>query len=259
MEDYMKKMALPLAIAGLVALTACNQQAPTESAAPAAAAEVALDTTDKRLSYGIAYSLGVRMTQDSIPLDNDAFMAGVSDALTGGEGKMTAEEIQAEMAAYQEKAQAEMEATQAVSSTANAAAGAAFLAENGTREGVVITESGLQYEIIEAGDGAKPDASDTVEVHYTGTLVDGTVFDSSHQRGQTVSFGVGQVIPGWTEALQLMSVGSKWKVFIPSELGYGEGGAGAAIGPNSALIFEVELISIPSQEQAAAAEAAAAG
>ena len=133
---------------------------------------------------------------------------------------------------------------------ANAAAGAAFLEENAAREGVMTTESGLQYEVVEAGDGASPSAEDSVEVHYRGTLIDGTEFDSSYARGEPVTFGVTQVIPGWTEALQLMQVGSKYKLFIPSELAYGPGGAGGRIGPNSTLIFDVELLSIPSQENA---------
>ena len=120
------------------------------------------------------------------------------------------------------------------------------------------TESGLQYEILTAGEGSKPSAEDTVELHYKGTLVDGTEFDSSYSRGETVSFGVSQVIPGWTEALQLMPVGSKWKLAIPSELAYGAGGAGQVIGPNAALVFEVELVSIPS-EAAAEGDAAAEG
>ena len=130
------------------------------------------------------------------------------------------------------------------SAEVNAQQGAAFLAENATKEGVTVLESGLQYSVITMGDGPKPGPSDTVEVHYRGTLIDGTEFDSSYSRNSTVSFGVTQVIPGWTEALQLMPVGSKWNLYIPSELAYGPGGAGGAIGPNATLIFEVELISI---------------
>jgi FKBP-type peptidyl-prolyl cis-trans isomerase len=198
------------------------------------------------------------MAADNVPMDVDAFTAGLRDALEGGEPRMTQEEITAEMQAYQEKMAAEQQVVQAEMATANAAAAAAYLAENATVEGVVVTESGLQYQIIEAGEGAMPGADDTVEVHYRGTLVDGTEFDSSYARGETVSFGVGQVIPGWTEALQLMPVGSKWKLAIPPELGYGAGGAGQMIGPNSALIFEVELVSIPSQAEVAEAPAEAA-
>ncbi len=244
----MKKYALPLALVSVLGLQACNQQSSTgDAAAPAAPAEVALETTEQRLSYGIAYGLGQRMAADGVPMDVDAFSAGLRDAVAGAQPRMTQEEIAAEMQAYQEKAVAEQQATQAALAEANAAAAATFLQENGAREGVVTTESGLQYEILEAGEGAKPGPEDTVEVHYRGTLIDGTEFDSSYSRGETVSFGVGQVIAGWTEALQLMPVGSKWKLAIPPELGYGAGGAGQMIGPNAALLFEVELISIPSQ------------
>lgn len=259
----MNKYALPLAVASLVALQACNQQTADsgktpETAAASTPAAVQLETTEQRLSYGIALTLGQRMKADAVPMDVDAFTAGLRDALTGAEPRLTEEEIGAEMQAYQQQAAAEQQAAQAVLAEANLAASAAFLAENAAREGVTVTESGLQYEVVEAGDGPLPGADDTVEVHYRGTLADGTEFDSSYSRGETVTFGVGQVIPGWTEALQLMPVGSTYKLVIPPELGYGAGGAGQAIGPNAALVFDVELISIPSQEEAAApAEAAA--
>ena len=261
----MKKYALPLALAAVVTLQACNQQSGDSAApAPSAPAAAQLDTTEQRLSYGIAYTLGQRMKADEVPMDVDAFAAGLRDALTGADPLLTEEEIGAEMQAYQEQAAAEQQAAQAALAEANEAAAVAFLAENATREGVVVTDSGLQYEIIEAGDGPIPGPDDTVEVHYSGTLIDGTEFDSSYTRGETVTFGVGQVIPGWTEALQLMPVGSKWKLVIPPELGYGAGGAGQVIGPNAALVFDVELISIPSQAEAAAeaeaeAEAEASG
>lgn len=249
----MKKYVLPFALVGLVGLQACNEQTTsTESAAAPAAEAVALETTKQRLSYGIAFGLGQRMAQDGVPMDVAAFSAGFRDGVEGGEPLMTQEEIAAEMQAFQEKMVAEQQATQSALGEANLAAAAAFLEENKAREGVMVTESGLQYEVVEAGEGAKPGPEDTVEVHYRGTLVDGTEFDSSYGRGETVTFGVGQVIPGWTEALQLMSVGSKYKLVIPPELGYGAGGAGQMIGPNSALIFDVELISIPSQAEAAA-------
>ena len=255
----MKKYALPFALVGLVSLQACNQQTASTESAPApaaapAAAEVSLESTDQRLSYGIAFGLGQRMAQDGMPMDIDAFAAGFRDGAEGKEGKMTQEEIAAEMQAYQEKMMAEQQAAQAALGEANLAAANAYMEENKAREGVVVTESGLQYEIIEAGEGNKPGAEDTVEVHYRGTLIDGTEFDSSYKRGETVTFGVGQVIPGWTAALQLMPVGSKWNLYIPPELGYGAGGAGQMIGPNAALIFEVELVAIPSQDVKPAAE-----
>jgi FKBP-type peptidyl-prolyl cis-trans isomerase len=254
----MKKYVLPLALISMVTLQACNEEAAKTDTATAEA-PLALETSSQRLSYGIAYGMGLRMSQDSVPMDVGAFTAGLSDALSGAEPRMTEEEIGAEMQAYQEKAAAEQQAAQAAAGEANLAAAAAFLAENAAKEGVVVTESGLQYEIMEAGDGAVPTAEDTVEVHYRGTLMDGTEFDSSYSRNQTASFGVTQVIPGWVEALQLMPVGSKWKLVIPSELAYGAGGAGGTIGPNATLIFEVELISIAEKVAAEAAPAAAEG
>lgn len=255
----MKKYALPLVMVSLVTLQACNEKTDTAASTAAPAAEtVALDTTEQRLSYGIAYGLGQRMAQDGVPMNVAAFSEGFRHGVEGTAARMTDEEIAAEMQAFQEKMVAEQQATQAALGEANSVAAAAFLEENKAREGVVVTESGLQYEVLEAGEGAKPGPEDTVEVHYRGTLVDGTEFDSSYGRGQTVSFGVGQVIAGWTEALQLMPVGSKYRLVIPPELGYGAGGAGQMIGPNAALIFEVELVSIPSQDAAEEAPAEAA-
>jgi FKBP-type peptidyl-prolyl cis-trans isomerase len=251
----MKKYALPLALVGLVSLAACNEQMDsTEDATPLSAPldAVALESTEQRLSYGIAFGLGQRMAQDGMAMDIDSFVAGFRDGAAGNEGKMTQDEIAAELQSYQEKMLAEQQASQAAMGDANLAAANAYLEANKAKEGVIVTETGLQYEVIEAGEGAMPGADDTVEVHYRGTLVDGTEFDSSYSRGETVTFGVGQVIPGWTEALQLMPAGSKWKLHIPPALGYGAGGAGQMIGPNSALIFDVELVSIPSQAEAAA-------
>jgi len=253
----MNKLTLPLVLISLIGLQACNQQA--QEAPTAAAQEVALETSEQRLSYGIALGLGQRMVADGMQMDVDAFAAGLRDAVEGAQPRLTQEQITAEMLAFQEKAEAEQAANQAALAEANVAAAEVFLAENAAREGVTVTESGLQYEILEAAEGPIPSAEDTVEVHYRGTLVDGTEFDSSYGRGQTVEFGVGQVIAGWTEALQLMPMGSKWKLVIPPELAYGSAGAGQMIGPNAALIFEVELVSIPSQQAEDAAEAAAEG
>jgi FKBP-type peptidyl-prolyl cis-trans isomerase len=258
----MKTHLLPFALISFLALQACNQQsaapAGEQSSSPATAAADSLTTPEQRLSYGIALGLGQRMRADGMKLDLDAFQAGLTDGINEATPRLTQEEIAAEMKAYQEKAAAEHEAAQAALGETNAAAAKTFLAENGAREGVVTTESGLQYEILTEGTGPKPGPEDTVEVHYVGTLVDGTTFDSSVDRGEPVTFGVGQVIPGWTEALQLMPVGSKWKLAIPAELAYGSGGAGRVIGPNAALIFEVELLSIPSQATGEAAEKPAA-
>jgi FKBP-type peptidyl-prolyl cis-trans isomerase len=262
MERTMKMYLLPLALVSVIALQACDQKqstAPTEpaSAETAPAAESGLTSTEERLSYGIAYGLGQRMKADGVPLDAKSFSLGLSDALDGKDSRMTQEEIAAEMQAYQEQANAENEAAQAALAEANIAAAEAFLAANAAKEGVVTTESGLQYEVITEGTGPIPGPDDTVEVHYRGTLTDGTEFDSSYSRGETVTFGVGQVIPGWTEALQLMPVGSKWELAIPADLAYGAGGAGQVIGPNAALVFEVELIAIPSEEESEASEPAA--
>ncbi len=263
----MKKYLLPLALVSVVALQACDKikmpdttgdaaKAPAGDAAKAPAS-ADLATTEQRLSYGIGYNIGQRMKADGVPLDSAPFSSGVSDAITGAKSRMTEEEIATEMQAYQEKAAAEHEVAQKALSEANTAAAAAFLAQNAAKAGVVTTKSGLQYEVITAGTGPKPSADDTVEVHYRGTLVDGTEFDSSYSRGETVTFGVGQVIPGWTEALQLMPAGSKWKLVIPPELAYGAGGAGQVIGPNAALVFEVELVAIPGPEKKGDAGAAA--
>ena len=253
----MKKYALPLALVATLTLQACNQQPAPETVDSAAA--VTLEDSNQRLSYGIAFGLGQRMAADGVQMDVDAFSAGLRDAMEGSEPRMTQEEIQAEMQAYQERAMAEQQAAITAAGEANEATSAAFLAENGAREGVVTTESGLQYEVLEAGEGASPGADDTVEVHYRGTLVDGTEFDSSYKRGETVSFGVSQVIAGWTEALQLMSPGAKWKLFIPSDLAYGPAGAGNLIGPNAALVFEVELVAVTAAAEQAPEAAAAEG
>ena len=225
------------------ALIACQEQA--KEPAP-----VTFDTPEKRLSYGIALRMSERMVADGMVMDVDAYALGMRDACEGAEARLTEEEINAEMMAFQEKVEAEREAAQAQVAEGNAEAGAAFLAENAQREGIIVTDSGLQYEVVTAGDGASPGPDDQVEVHYRGTLIDGTVFDSSYDRGQTVTFGVTQVIPGWTEALQLMKEGDKYNLYIPSDLAYGAGGAGQVIGPNSTLIFEVELIKILAEDAA---------
>ena len=225
------------------ALIACQEQA--KEPAP-----VTLDTPEKRLSYGIALRMSERMVADGMVMDVDAYALGMRDAFEGAEARLTEEEINAEMMAFQEKVEAEREAAQAQVAEGNAEAGVAFLAENAQREGIIVTDSGLQYEVVTAGDGASPGPDDQVEVHYRGTLIDGTVFDSSYDRGQTVTFGVTQVIPGWTEALQLMKEGDKYNLYIPSDLAYGAGGAGQVIGPNSTLIFEVELIKILAEDAA---------
>lgn len=224
------------------AVSACNQ-----SEAPAQ--EVSLDSEMQKVSYSFGIDLGSRI-RENMDLDVDAFSAGVRDAVEENEWRMTQEEIVATLQGFQQKQIAEQQAKVAATAEANLKASEEFLAANAKKEGVVTTESGLQYEILEAAEGDKPGADDEVEVHYRGTLIDGTVFDSSYDRGESISFPVGGVIAGWTEALQLMPVGSKWRLFIPSDLAYGPGGTGGPIGPNQALIFEVELLGIAGGEQA---------
>jgi FKBP-type peptidyl-prolyl cis-trans isomerase len=235
-----------LALAALTSLAACTQ--PTgDAASDATAVEPAaltLDSSEKRLSYAIAYGLGERLKADGVPVDVAAFSEGMRHGLEGAEPELTQEEMGGEMQAFQSQQGAERQAREAAAAESNLAAGAAFLAENAGKEGVTVTGSGLQYKVLQAGDGPVPTPEDTVEVHYRGTLIDGTEFDSSYKRGSTVTFGVTQVIGGWTEALQLMPVGSKWELFIPAELAYGAAGAGPVIGPNSTLVFEVELVGI---------------
>ncbi len=244
------KHQLLVAAAISAALIGCNQKAP-ESSAEAAAPATTLDTEEKRVSYGMGMGLGQRIKQETFSIDVDAFSKGVKDAVDGSEPLMTQEEIMQEMQAFQQKQMAKQQEEAAKLAEQNKAEGAAFLAENGAKEGIITTESGLQYKVITEGTGAKPAATDTVEVNYAGTLLDGTEFDSSYKRGSTVSFPVNGVIPGWTEALQLMPVGSKWQLFIPSELAYGPGGTGGGpIGPNATLIFDVELVSIKEAEKA---------
>jgi len=202
--------------------------------------ELSLETNDQRVSYGIAMNMGANITrQGGVEIDTTAFLSGLKDGLSGAKPQVNEEELKAAFAS----AQAKVEAAAAEGSAEQTQAGQQFLDKNKARDGVAVTESGLQYEIMTPADGAKPTAEQTVEVHYHGTLVDGTVFDSSVSRGEPISFPVKGVIPGWVEGLQLMTVGSKWKLFIPADLGYGNSPQGP-IPAGSTLIFEVELLSI---------------
>lgn len=190
------------------------------------------------LSYSVGLLVGNNLTQQGLKeVEIEDVAIGLSDIMNGEELRISLEEANAILSAY-------MQAQQAKLAAGAIEKGQQFLKENGMRDGVTTLESGLQYEIIEAGEGPKPGPTDKVTTHYHGTMLDGTVFDSSYERGQPASFPVNGVIAGWTEALQLMPVGSKWRLFIPSDLAYGERGAGGKIGPHSTLIFEVELISI---------------
>lgn len=199
-----------------------------------------------RISYALGLSMGNNFRASGITEINvQDFADGVAAVFYGSTPKMSYDEAKAEIQAYFTEMEKKQRAAAEELGKANAAAGGAFLAENGKRVEVKTTPSGLQYEVLTEGDGPRPEANDQVEVHYTGKLIDGTVFDSSVDRGMPATFGVTQVIPGWVEALQLMKAGSKWRLFIPSNLAYGPNGApGSPIGPNATLIFDVELLKV---------------
>jgi FKBP-type peptidyl-prolyl cis-trans isomerase len=228
--------------------TAMKAQTPAAKAHTATAAKPAtplvLKTQKDKFSYALGMRMGESLHKQSVPVDPAIFSRGLRDALAGGKTQLTDDEAQAALAAVQndirKKQQEKMQAAAAV----NTKQGEAFLAENKGKEGIVTLPSGLQYKILTAGTGPKPAATDSVSCNYRGTLIDGKEFDSSYKRGEPVTFAVNGVIKGWTEALQLMPVGSKWQLFVPPDLAYGDRGAGADIGPGSTLIFEVELLSI---------------
>ena len=204
---------------------------------------VELETEAQKIGYIIGMDVGQSLKQQGADIDIDALLAAVKATYNGEELAMTPEEAATIREEYIAARRAEAEEAQKNMAAANAAEGDKFLLENAQKEGVQVTESGLQYQVISMGDGARPAATDTVTVHYRGTLLDGTEFDSSYSRNQEATFGLNQVIPGWTEGLQLMPVGSKFKFFIPSGLAYGANGP-PSIGPNATLIFEVELLGI---------------
>ena len=207
------------------------------------------DQKDK-VSYGIGLSIGSKIKKDGIDLNQEMLTKGIGDGLSGAKALMTEEELQKTMQEFQGEMQAKMAQKQKDASSKNKADGEAFLAANKGKEGVKTTASGLQYKIITEGKGAKPKSTDTVSVNYRGTLIDGTEFDSSYKRNEPVSFPLDKVIPGWTEGIQLLSVGSKAQFVIPSSLAYGES-APPQIGPNSVLVFDVELLEIKKPETAA--------
>lgn len=202
----------------------------------------AINTELEKTSYALGMNVAMSLGQIPLELDVEAVKQGLSDMLSGVKPVLAQKEYAAVMQAFQAKMQAEHQASTAGKAQENVAAQKEFLAKNKNVEGVITTESGLQYIVLKEGEGECPSADHTVKVHYEGKLLDGTVFDSSIQRGEPIEFGVGQVIKGWTEALQLMNVGSKYKLFIPSELAYGDRGAGNLIAPGAMLTFEVELL-----------------
>lgn len=204
----------------------------------------ALDTDAAKASYAIGRDMGSNLAPARGRLNEDAFLRGLHEAMDGQDAALPQEELRSALQSFSQAIQEEQAAEREAASQRNLEEGEAYLAENAGRAEVTVTDTGLQYEVLEEGDGPRPQPGDQVTIHYRGTLLDGTEFDSSYERGEPATFGVGQVIPGFSEALQLMPVGSKFRVVIPGELGYGEQGAGADIGPNATLVFEIELLEI---------------
>lgn len=234
----MKKILLPLIIAMFcIASPVLNRHAAaTEDAEPST------DTVVSNYSYCIGVDIGGSLRHNNVELDMDSFVRGFTDAFEGSELAFSHEEIQEILGAFQQRMRAQHAQQGAIQMEKNLREGAAFLAENKKRDGVKTTESGLQYEVLTMGDGEKPEETSTVTVHYRGTLIDGQEFDSSYRHNRPARFVLNEVIDGWTEGLQLMPTGSKFKFFLPSELAYGDQQIGPLVTPGSTLVFEVELL-----------------
>jgi FKBP-type peptidyl-prolyl cis-trans isomerase FklB len=203
-------------------------------------AESELKTEKQKLSYAMGIYFSQSVVQQKADLDIDAFTQAINDVLTNADLKMTQQEIQTVLSNYQQQLVSERDAA----AGGNKTKGKIFLEENKKKEGVVELKSGLQYKIVKQGDGGKPAKDSSVKVHYHGTLINGKVFDSSYDRGEPVTLSLNQVIKGWQEIVPMMNVGSKWQIFVPSDLAYGDRGAGGSIGPNETLIFDIELLAI---------------
>jgi FKBP-type peptidyl-prolyl cis-trans isomerase FklB len=208
-----------------------------------------LKNENDRISYSVGYQVGGDFKRQGVELNPDLLVEGVQDAMSGAKPLMTQQEMNKTLVDLKKKIMTAQREGQKKAAEKNLAEGKKFLAENAKKEGVKTLPSGLQYKVIAKGSGASPKRTDSVTVHYKGTLIDGTEFDSSYKRGKPATFRVDGVIAGWTEGLQLMKPGAKWLLFVPSNLAYGERGAGSRIGPNSALVFEVELISVEASKQ----------
>ena len=240
-----------IAPSALVMSFALASLAAAQPAATSAPAPDSLKDTVAQTSYAIGFNFGTQMKNDGVTIDPAQVLKGLQDAKSGGKPALTEEQmgevmgaLQKTVIAHRREAAAEHAKAMAATGEKNKTDGAAYLKANAAKPGVVTTADGLQYQIITKGTGPTPKATDTVVCNYKGTLIDGTVFDASEAHGGPASFPVGGVIKGWTEALQMMPVGSKWRLVLPAELAYGDQGAGADIGPNAVLIFEVELVSI---------------
>ena len=262
----MKRIGIAIVALGLVAWSASAQQAPAGSAAtppgkapasgpakaPAAQAPAAqgtapdspFKTQKEKLSYAIGMEMGKGVKAQQLDVDPSVLMQGLKDALSDGKSQMSDDEVRQVITQLQQEIRQKQAQAQQAAAVENKTKGDAFLADNAKKQGVVALPDGLQYKVLTPGQGKKPAENDTVLCNYKGTFLDGTVFDSSAQAGKPVPFEVKNVIPGFKEILQLMPVGSKWQVFIPSNLAYGERGAGGVIGPNATLIFEIELVGI---------------
>jgi FKBP-type peptidyl-prolyl cis-trans isomerase FklB len=263
--------SLALVVTLMAAMTLCgltlaqtpatnSQPASSQSAAPAkpapstakkttAATPFTLKTQKDKASYALGMNIGSGLHRQGVPVDPAVVARGLRDAMAGGKTLLTEDEMKAALTQLQSEVRQVQQAKSQEAGAANRKEGEEFLAANKSKEGVTALPSGLQYKVLTQGNGPKPTASDTVTCNYRGTLINGKEFDSSYKRGQPASFPVSGVIKGWTEALQLMPVGSKWQLFIPSDLAYGDRGAGADIGPGETLIFEVELLSIQDQKK----------
>ncbi len=252
----MKLKSLALLTASLLFLTACSndQSRDSETATTVLVAptppevettiDPALESIDQKLSYIVGINLAGQFKRDGVNFDLAAFQMAVEDIKSETGSRLSQEVVQETIATMQQQTQEKQKLMQKVQSEQNVLQGQAYLTENAKKDGVMVTESGLQYKEVTAGEGPMPTAEQTVVVHYKGTLTDGTVFDSSYERGEPAEFPVTGVIQGWVEALQLMNVGDKFELVIPSELAYGTRGSGQTIGPDSTLLFDVELIEI---------------
>ena len=240
--------AAPAAKAQRAPATAAKPGQASGTAGAKSATPLTLKTQKDKASYAVGLGLGKSLKRDGVDVDPAIVSRGLRDALAGGKTLLTDDEVKTTMTAVQADVRKRQEAKLQVAGETNKQEGEAFLAANKTQEGVVALPSGLQYKVLKEGTGPKPAATDSVVCNYRGTLLNNTEFDSSYKRGQPITLPVNGVIKGWTEALQLMSVGSKWQLFVPSELAYGARGAGGAIGPNATLVFEIELLSIQAKD-----------
>jgi FKBP-type peptidyl-prolyl cis-trans isomerase FklB len=246
----MKTLRIVLTVSLLAIALSATAQSPAPAASPAPAQ---FANSKDKVSYAIGADIANMFKRQQLEINPDVLLKAFKDAYSGGTVLMTEQEIRDTIMAYQQEMRTKMQEKMKVEGEQNKKEEETFLAANAKKEGVITLPSGLQYKVLTAGTGAKPSATDTVTVHYRGTLINGKEFDSSYSRKQPATFAVNRVIKGWTEALQLMPVGSKWQLYIPSKLGYGEAGNPPAIGPSACLLFDVELQSIAEAPKAPAA------